>query len=80
MKPKEALNKLVDESDFKKADIARALGISPQSLDIRLSKGENPQIKTLNEILSVIGYQLAITRKGAKLPSHSIVIENPEEK
>ena len=79
MKPKEVVNKLIDKSDFKKADIARVLGISPQALDVRLSKGENPQLKTLIDILGVIGYQVVVTRKGAKLPPDAIILESPEK-
>ena len=71
----ECVSNLIQQSDLKNADIARALNISPQTLNSRLKDTSNPTAKTLIEILDVLGYDLAIVRKGTKLPDTSTILD-----
>lgn len=74
MKISTLLNNLVHESKFKKAEIARSLNVSPQAFQSRMKDGENPTVKSCVELLDVLGYQLVVTKKGAKLPSDAEII------
>lgn len=80
MKATEAINKLIADTGFTKADVARAIGITAQGLNTRINKTGNPGIATVEQILDVLGYQVVLTRKGAKLPSGAIVLNDALKK
>lgn len=69
---------LIKESKFKKAELARSLGLTPQALDNRLHKTTNPKTDSVIELLNELGYQLVVTKKGTKLPQDSFVISNDD--
>lgn len=75
MKPNEVLSEIISSSDFSQAEVARAVGVTPQALNYRVTKTENPMIASFMDVIDVLGYQLVVTRKGAKLPTGSIVVE-----
>lgn len=65
---------LIDKSNLTKADLARALGVTPQAVSNALFKPRNTRVNNLAEMLDVLGYQLVVTNKGAKLPVGAEVI------
>lgn len=68
------VNTIIKEGKYKKANLARALDISPQALNGRLSQDRNMTSKVASSILDVLGYQIVVTKKGAKLPPDSYVV------
>lgn len=74
MNATDILRKLVSESSMRPADVARALHVTPQAIDNKLNKGGDPRVSSVVDILDLLGYELVVTVKGAKLPSGAEVV------
>lgn len=73
-----ALKEIIDRSQFTRADLARELDISPQALDVRLNRTDNPKVDTLTAILDILGYRIAFVKKGSPMPKDSYVLDSRE--
>jgi hypothetical protein len=79
MKAKDAIKKLIEESDWNQARLSNALGFSsPQAFDNR-RKARSPKTDFLVAILGKLNYQLVIVPDGSKLPKGAIVIDDDLE-
>lgn len=79
MDAKTLLNILVDDSQYKKSEIARILNLKPQVLNTRLTRSKSPRVASVVDILDVLGYQLVVTKKGVKLPTDAVIIDEQED-
>lgn len=66
MTAKEIIKKLMGEQGKTNADMAQGLGISQAALWDRLNpdKSNNMTVKKLNEMLSQLGYEVAVVPRG----------------
>lgn len=66
MTAKEIISKLMDDQGKTNADMAQALNISQAALWDRLNpkKSNNMTVRKLNEMLSQLGYEVAIVPRG----------------
>lgn len=66
MTAKEIIRTLMGEQNKSNADMAQALGISQAALWDRLNpeKSNNMTVKKLNEMLSQLGYEVAVVPRG----------------
>ena len=58
MRPIEALNKIVEESEFSKASLARALGKNNRYVASYSSSGIIPHVDTFARMIAPCGYDL----------------------
>lgn len=79
MKAKEAIKKLLEESDWNQARLSNALGFaSPQAFENR-RKARSPKTDFLVAVLNKLNYQLVIVPDGSKLPKGAIVLDDELE-
>lgn len=83
MGPVDAMRVLVsrylEHNGKKKADLARAMGLTPQTLDIRLRKSNNPKIGNFVELMDAIDMEVVVVKKGVRLPEGSVAIREVVE-
>lgn len=76
MKAIEAIKELIKKSGLTKARIARAAGISPQSLEVRLSR-DNPNIatSTLVQLCNAMDYDVVLVPKSRSEKAGGIILD-----
>ena len=71
MKVENILNELMVKTNKSKAELGRAVGIEdekrPSDVISKRMKQKNISVNVLNEMLSAMGYTLAVVPKGTKL-------------
>ena len=75
----EALDKLIEDSSWSKARLAKSMGMLPQSMNNRMKNASSPKVSFVVEILDLLGYDLVIAPKGSNLPRGSVIVERGDE-
>ena len=73
-----ALRSVMVESGVNGSDLSRRVGVSYQAVQSVLRK-DNPSIEVAVRYLNELGYDVALVRKGKRLPDGSYVMGRSEE-
>lgn len=68
-----ALRSVMEESGVNGSDLSRRVGVSYQAVQSVLRK-DNPSIEVAVRYLNELGYDVALVRKGKRLPDGSYVM------
>lgn len=68
-----ALKSVMEESGVNGSDLSRMVGVSYQAVQSVIRK-DNPSIEVAMRYLNALGYDVAIVRKGKRLPDDSFVM------
>lgn len=69
----EVLMEILADTGLNKSDLARRVGVTYQAVQSVIKK-DNPSVLVAMNYLDMLGYDVALVRKGKKLPEGSFVL------
>ena len=69
----EVLMEILADTGLNKSDLARRVGVKYQAVQSVIKK-DNPSVLVAMNYLDMLGYDVALVRKGKKLPEGSFVL------
>lgn len=69
----EILMEILADTGLNKSDLARRVGVTYQAVQSVIKK-DNPSVLVAMNYLDMLGYDVALVRKGKKLPEGSFVL------
>lgn len=75
----EVLDELLRSKGIKKTEIAKEVGMTDAAIHRLINNSTSPSSDRIMKILAPLGYDLAVVKRGSKLPKGSFVLHQVKE-
>lgn len=81
MKALEALNYLMEKTNWNKNRLATVLGVTRQTMNTFFKNTKSPAVDRVIEMADIMGYDVVLIPKGIRKPDNSVflTVEEPKE-
>ena len=73
---KEAFEQVFRLRGSSQSQLARAMGVTQQSINHRVNRTDSCRISSAVEMMDALGYEVVFTPKGTKLPPDAVIVTN----